>query len=63
MKGFLRVYLSHIMHKGTMEYVRTTKAQASLYISAVSPEPLLLAYIKYGPGGSFRPKVVDLAPS
>ena len=38
------------------------KAQASLQIRAVSPEPSLFAHIKYGSRWSVRPKVKHLAP-
>ena len=41
---------------------RPAKAQASLRIRAVSPEPPLFAYIKYGSRRRFRPKINHVSP-
>ena len=41
---------------------RPAKAQASLRIRAVSPEPSLFARMKYGKRQRVRPKIRDLAP-
>ena len=41
---------------------RPAKAQASLRIRAVSPEPSLFAHIKYGSRLRVQPKVRNLAP-
>ena len=41
---------------------RTAKAQASLRIPAVSPEPSLFAHMKYGSRRRVRPKIRHLAP-
>ena len=38
------------------------KAQTSLHICTISPDPLLLAYTKYGSTWSLRPKFRPLAP-
>ena len=42
--------------------MRAAKVQASLRIRAVSPEPLLVAYISSEPRGTFRQKARSLAP-
>ena len=41
---------------------RPAKAQASLPICAVSPEPLLFAHMKYGSRRRVQPKIGRLAP-
>ena len=41
---------------------RPAKAQASLPIRSVSPEPSLAAHIKYGSRRMVRPKIRHLAP-
>ena len=45
-----------------LSYRQPTKAQASLRIRAVSPEPLLFAHIKYGSRRRVQPKIRQLAP-
>ena len=49
----MRLYLSHR---------RPAKAQASLRICAVSPEPSLFAHMKYGSRGRVRQNIRQLAP-
>ena len=44
-----------------LSHRRPAKAQASLRIRAVSPEPSLFAYLKYGSRLTFRPKIRHLA--
>ena len=44
-----------------LSHRRPAKAQASLCIRAVSPEPSLFAYMKYGSRQSGRPKIRHLA--
>ena len=46
-----------------LSHRRPAKAQASLRIRAVSPEPSLFANIKYGNRRRVRPKIRHLAPS
>ena len=41
---------------------RLVKAQVSLHIRAVSPEPLLFAHMKYGSRRMVQPKIRHLAP-
>ena len=41
---------------------RPVKAQASLRICVVSPEPSLFTYMKYGSRRSVQPKIRHLAP-
>ena len=45
-----------------LSYRRPAKAQASLRIRAVSPEPLLFTNIKYGKRRRVRPKIRHLGP-
>ena len=45
-----------------LSHRRPVKVQASLRIRAVSPEPSLFAYIKYGSIRRVRPKIRHLAP-
>ena len=40
--------MSHLMRLWYLSHRRPAKAQASLHIRAVSPEPSLFAYMKYG---------------
>ena len=47
-RASLESYLSQLMRLWYLSYRRPAKAQASLRIRAVSPEPSLFAYIKYG---------------
>ena len=46
-----------------LSHRRPAKAQASLPIRAVSPEPSLFAHIKYGSRRRVRPKIRHLAPT
>ena len=48
--------LRYLSHK------RPAKAQASLRVRAISPEPSLFAHMKYGSRGRVRPKIRHLAP-
>ena len=43
-----------------LSHGRPAKAQASLRIRAVSPEPSLFAHMKYGSRRRFRPKIRQL---
>ena len=45
-----------------LSHRRPAKAQASLHICAVSPEPSLFAHMKYGSRQKFKPKIRHLAP-
>ena len=45
-----------------IKHRRLSKAQASLRIRAVSPEPLLFAHMKYGSRRRVRPKIRHIAP-
>ena len=54
-------YLSQLMGLWYLSHRRPAKAQASLHIRAVSPEPLLFAHIKYGSRQRVRPKIRHLA--
>ena len=45
-----------------LSHRQPVKAQASLRIRAVSPEPLLFAHMKYGSRGSVRSKIRHLTP-
>ena len=45
-----------------LSHRRPAKAQVSLRILAVSPEPFLFAHIKYGSRRRVRPKIRHLAP-
>ena len=49
-------HLSQLMRLWYLSHRRPTKAQASLRIRAVSPEPSLFAQIKYGSRRRVRPK-------
>ena len=55
-------HLSQLMRLWYLSHRRPAKAQARLRIRAVSPEPLLFAYIKYGSILRVRPKIRHLAP-
>ena len=55
-------YLSQLMRLWYLSHRRPAKAQASLRIRAVSPEPSLFAHIKYGSRRRVRPKLRQLAP-
>ena len=54
--------LSQLMRLWYLSHRRQTKALASLYICAVSPEPSLFAHINYGSRRKVRPKIRHLAP-
>lgn len=54
--------MSGFTHKSFFAYVRTAKAQASLRICTVSPEPSLFTWWIYGPRGRFRQRIEHLAP-
>ena len=45
-----------------LSHRRPAKAQASLRIHAVSPEPSLFAHMKYGSRPWVQPKIRHLAP-
>ena len=45
-----------------LSHRRPGKAQASLRICTVSPEPLLFAHMKYGSRQRVRPKIRHIAP-
>ena len=51
-----------IMRLWYLSHRRPAKAQASLRIRAVSPEPSLFAHMKYGSRRRVRPKFRHLAP-
>ena len=53
--------MSQLMRLWYLSHGRPAKAQASLRISAVSPEPLLFAHMKYGCSRRIRPKIRHLA--
>ena len=55
-------YLSQLMRLWYLSHRRPAKAQASLRIYAVSPEPSLFAHMKYGSRRRLRPKIRHLAP-
>ena len=52
---------SRHMKKGYLSHRQTAKAQASLHIRAVSPEPLLFAHTIKGVRGSFRQTAIALS--
>ena len=54
--------MSHLMRLWYLSHKRPGKAQASLPIRAVSPEPSLFAYIKYESERRVRPNIRHLAP-
>ena len=54
-------YLSQLMRLWYLSHRRPAKAQASLRIRAVSPEPLLFAHITYGSRRMVQPKIGHLA--
>lgn len=54
--------MSGFTHKSFFAYVRTAKAQTSLRICTVSPEPSLFTWWIYGPRGRFRQRIEHLAP-
>ena len=54
-------HLSQLMRLWYLSHRRPEKAQASLCIRAVSPEPSLFAHMKYGSRQRVRPKIRHLA--
>ena len=54
--------MSQRMRFWYLSHRRPAKAQASLRIRAVSPEPLLFAHMKYGSRRRVWPKIRHLAP-
>ena len=54
--------MSQLMRLWHLSHRRPAKAQASLRICAVSPEPSLFAHIKYGSRRRVWPKIWHLAP-
>ena len=61
-KYWLTGNLSQLMRLWYLSHRRPAKAQASLRIRAVSPEPSLFAHIKYGSRRRIRIKIRHLAP-
>ena len=63
--SFLRLNLEHmsqLMRLWYLSHRRPANAQASLRIRAVSPEPSLVAHMKYGSRQRVRQKIRHLAP-
>ena len=58
----LQWYMSQFMRLWCLSHRRPAKAQASLRIRAVSPEPSLFAHMKHGSRRRVRPKIRHLAP-
>ena len=56
------VYMSQLMRLWDLSHTRQAKAQASLRIRAVSPEPSLFTQMKYWSRRRARPKIRQLAP-
>ena len=54
--------MTHLMRLWYLSHRRPAKAQASLCIRAVSPEPSLRTHMKYGNRRRVRPKIKHLAP-
>ena len=54
--------MGQLMRLWYLSHRRPAKAQASLRIHAVSPEPSLFAHMKYGSRRRDRPKIRHLAP-
>ena len=54
--------MSQLMRSWYLSHRRPAKAQASMRIRAVSPEPSLFAHMKYGSRRRVRPKIRHLAP-
>ena len=59
---FSSIELSQLMWLWYLSHRRPAKAQASLHIRAVSPEPSLFAHIIYGSSRRVRPNIRHLAP-
>ena len=60
--NILICHLSQLMRLWYLSHRRPAKAQASLHIRAVSPEPLLFAHMEYGNRRRVRPQIRHLAP-
>ena len=56
----ITLHMSQLMRLWYLSHRRPAKAQASLRIRAVSPEPSLFAHIKYGSRRRVRPKIRHL---
>ena len=54
--------MSQLMRLWYLSHRRPAKAQVSLCIRAVSPEPSLFAHMNYGSRRRIRPKIRHLAP-
>ena len=59
---FLCWHMSQLMRLWFLPHRRPGKAQASLHIRAILPEPSLFAHMKYGSRRRVRPKIRHLAP-
>ena len=59
---FFHLHMSQLMRLWYLSHKRPAKAQASLRIRAVSPEPSLVAHMKYGSRRKVRPNVRRLVP-
>ena len=60
-KYLAKLHLSELMSLWHLSHKRPAKAQASMSIHAVSPEPSLFAHMKYGSRRRVRPKS-DICP-
>ena len=58
----LRCNMSQRVRFWSLSHRRLAKAQASLRIRTVTPEPLLFAHMKYGSRQRVQPKIRHLAP-
>ena len=56
----IKVYMSQLMRLRYLSHRRPVKAQASLRIRAVSPQPALFAHMKYGSRRRVRPQIRHL---
>ena len=61
-KVLWRLWMSQLMRFWYLSHRRPGKAQASLCIRAVSPEPSMFAHMKYGSRWRVWPKIRHLAP-
>ena len=59
---YVYAYMSQLMRLWYLSHRQPAKAQASLRIRAVSPEPSLFDHMKYGSRRRVRPKIRHLAP-
>ena len=55
--------MSQLMRLWYLSHRQPAKAQASLHICAVSPEPLLFAHMKYGSRQRVQPKIKTSSPT